>query len=218
MHSDESIREQFRTWILDADYPCVGAKAAFNSDSQQVHVYSTIIGSTAEIARDLRSFAQMSRHGEYSTFIAIFRDLFPQTEAEFEQQLWQQLQLLHRSDEQPWDAGVSSDPRDAHFSFSFAGQAFYVIGIHANSSRVARRFPWTTIVFNPHEQFERLRGDGKWKRMQQTIRERDRQLQGSINPMLSDFGERSEAAQYSGRNVEADWQCPFHRKNGAPPS
>jgi FPC/CPF motif-containing protein YcgG len=119
-------------------------------------------------------------------------------------------------DDAEWDRSVSPDPRDSHFSFSFAGQAFYVIGLHANSSREARRFPWPTLVFNPHEQFERLRTDGKWKRMQQTIRERDTQLQGSINPMLSDFGERSEAPQYSGRAVGEDWQppigkCPFHR-------
>jgi FPC/CPF motif-containing protein YcgG len=81
--------------------------------------------------------------------------------------------------------------------------------MHANSSRDARRFPWPTLIFNPHEQFERLRSDGKWKHMQETIRQRDVQLQGSINPMLSDFGEQSEARQYSGRPVEEDWRAPF---------
>ena len=35
------------------------------------------------------------------------------------------------------------------------------------------------------------------------------QLQGSINPMLSDFGEATEARQYSGRAVEDDWRAPF---------
>ena len=104
---------------------------------------------------------------------------------------------------------MSSDPADPHFSFSFAGRALYVIGMHANSSREARRFPWPTLIFNPHEQFERLRADGKWKHMQETIRRRDHALQGTINPMLSDFGERSEARQYSGRAVEENWRAPF---------
>ena len=45
--------------------------------------------------------------------------------------------------------------------------------------------------------------------MQETIRHRDLQLQGTINPMLSDFGERSEARQYSGRIVEENWRAPF---------
>jgi len=81
--------------------------------------------------------------------------------------------------------------------------------MHANSSRDARRFPWPALIFNPHEQFERLRADGKWKRMQETIRKRDETLQGSINPMLTDFGVRSEARQYSGRQVDETWRAPF---------
>ena len=34
-------------------------------------------------------------------------------------------------------------------------------------------------------------------------------LQGTINPNLADFGDASEARQYSGRAVEANWTCPF---------
>ena len=30
-----------------------------------------------------------------------------------------------------------------------------------------------------------------------------------INPMLSEFGERSEATQYAGRKVGAAWTCPL---------
>jgi FPC/CPF motif-containing protein YcgG len=133
------------------------------------------------------------------------------SESQFENLLWQQLRALHEADSKyfDWDAQVSSNPSDPHFSFSFGGRAFYVIGLHANSSREARRFKWPALVFNPHEQFQRLRADGKWKRMQETIRERDLALQGSINPMLSDFGETSEARQYSGRAVANDWKAPF---------
>ena len=79
---------------------------------------------------------------------------------------------------------------------------------------MARRFPWPTLVFNPHEQFEKLRTDGKWKRMQQTIRERDVALEGSVNPMLNDFGESSEARQYSGRAVPEGWHPPVVRPEG----
>ena len=112
---------------------------------------------------------------------------------------------------------MSADPADPHFSFSFAGEALYVIGMHANSSREARRFPWPALVFNPHEQFERLRADGKWTRMQASIRSRDVALQGTINPMLSDFGQQSEARQYSGRAVEDKWKAPFPAAAGKCP-
>jgi FPC/CPF motif-containing protein YcgG len=143
--------------------------------------------------------------------VAIFHGPQNLDELQFEELLWQQLGALHRGDAArfDWDPSVRSDPADPHFSFSFAGQALYVIGLHANSSREARRFRWPALVFNPHEQFVRLREEGKWKRMQETIRTRDRELQGTINPMLSEFGETSEARQYSGRVVEEDWRAPF---------
>jgi FPC/CPF motif-containing protein YcgG len=208
----------FRDWIVAGDFPCVGAKAALNSDAFSFHTYDELAsrGATAHLARDLQRFTRDQTHApnEYATFIAVFARPTDEGEEEFEALLWHQLSLLNAIDTQPWDPAVRSDADDPQFSFSFAGQALYVIGMHANTSRDARRFPWPALVFNPHEQFERLRADGKWRRMQQTIRERDLRLQGSINPMLSDFGERSEARQYSGRAVEENWQppagkCPF---------
>jgi FPC/CPF motif-containing protein YcgG len=48
--------------------------------------------------------------------------------------------------------------------------------------------------------------------MRQIIRRRDQALAGSVNPMLLDFGARSEAIQYSGRKIEGTWTCPFHAK------
>ena len=203
----------FRQSILRPEFPCLGAKAAFNSNSATVEVFDGLgaTESTNALAYALLDFTRTRAVGEYATFVAIFERPSETDEAEFELLLWKQLRLLHEVDATrfDWDENVATDPSDPHFSFSFGGQALYVIGMHANSSREARRFPWPTLVFNPHEQFERLRADGKWKQMQETIRHRDRQLQGTINPMLSDFGEQSEARQYSGRAVEENWHAPF---------
>jgi FPC/CPF motif-containing protein YcgG len=92
----------------------------------------------------------------------------------------------------------------------------YVIGMHPKSSRLARTRPYPTMVFNLHEQFDRLRAREKFETMKQTIRGREMTFQGSINPMLTSFGENSEARQYSGRAVPAEWSCPFHvRKTDA---
>ena len=79
-------------------------------------------------------------------------------------------------------------------------------------SRPARRFPRPTLVFNLHAQFETLREEGKYERMRERILERDVELAGSINPMLSRHGDASEARQYSGRVIEKGWQCPFRDK------
>ena len=45
--------------------------------------------------------------------------------------------------------------------------------------------------------------------LRDTIRRRDAALQGSVNPMVADHGSSSEARQYAGRKVEADWAPPF---------
>ena len=86
---------------------------------------------------------------------------------------------------------------------------FFVIGLHPASSRRARQFPWPTLVFNAHKQFDRLKADGRYPKMQAAIRVREMAWQGSLNPNLSDFGARSEARQYAGRAVEDNWRCPF---------
>lgn len=212
---ERAAHAAFRELVMHQAFPCVGARAAFNSESYALATYGDLASddATAALARDLYEFtrSEIRNRSEYATFVAVFGGAVPQSEHEFEQLLWRQLQQLNRVDAPhfEWDSSSKSNPADPQFSFSFAGQALYVIGLHPNSSRIARQFRWPALIFNPHEQFERLRADGKWKRMQQTIRERDVQLQGSVNPMLSDFGEASEARQYSGRAVEADWQPPF---------
>jgi FPC/CPF motif-containing protein YcgG len=110
-----------------------------------------------------------------------------------------------------WDKDVESDTASHRFSYTIG-----VIGMHPKASRLARTFSYPTVVFNLHEQFARLRSRGKFETMKQTIRAREMTFQGSINPMLSNFGENSEARQYSGRAVSDNWTCPFHvqKKSG----
>jgi FPC/CPF motif-containing protein YcgG len=129
---------------------------------------------------------------------------------EFERQLWQQLAALHKLDEAPWDETVSSDVGDPRFAFSFAGRAFFVVGLSPMAERWARRFPWPTLAFNPHEQFERLRAEGRFEQIRDKVRERDAAIEGEPNPNLEDFGDHTEARQYSGRAVENGWRCPVH--------
>ncbi len=108
-----------------------------------------------------------------------------------------------------WDRRVSCDPASPGFSFSLRGNAFFVIGLHPNASRLSRRYFRPALVFNLHEQFEALRRKGGYERMRDVIRKRDAALCGSANPVLRNFRERSEARQYSGRAVPDDWRCPF---------
>ena len=151
---------------------------------------------------------------KFATLIAVFESPSDLQPSAFEALLWQQLQQLHDADEAPWDNAVSSNPDNPHFSFSFPRTAFFIVGLHPASDRLSRRFPWPALVFNPHAQFERLRAEDRWERMQHVNRAREIQLQGAINPVLRDFGKESEARQYSGCPVEASWRAPFHAQGG----
>ena len=139
------------------------------------------------------------------------------TEARFACDLWRQLQAMHEYDRErfDWDPTVSDDASQADFSFSIGGRAFFVVGLNPSSSRLARRAPMPCMVFNFHNQFETLRASGKYAGMQKVIRHRDVALQGTINPVLAQFGAASEARQYSGVAVDANWKCPFHVRDAS---
>lgn len=212
--------ERFRQHVLGPDFSCVGARAAVMSNTYRFGLYGAMNTreATAGLAHDLFEYERErpSFGTNFATYIACFGAPAASDERGWEGALWSQLQALHELDRghHDWDASVSSDPEDPGFSFSFAGTAFFVVGLHPASSRLARRFPLPTLVFNAHEQFERLREQGQFERVRAAVRARDYRLQGSLNPNLSDYGERSEARQYSGRAVEEGWRCPFSARRG----
>jgi FPC/CPF motif-containing protein YcgG len=207
---------ELRSFILNDRYPCLGARAAFHRGTYRFGAYERLGDASVSrgLMRDLYAFVA-ERKGiapAYTTFAAVFREPFEGDEQDFERVVWSQLEQLHDIDRRlyPWDASVSADPADPHFSFSLVGNAFFIIGMQPNASRSARRFAWPALVFNAHVQFEDLRRDGSFFGLQRRIREREMRLQGTINANLTNFGHRSEAGQYAGRQVEEQWTCPFH--------
>ena len=55
-----------------------------------------------------------------------------------------------------------------------------------------------------------------WEKIKEATRHRDEELQGNVNPVLADFGDETEAKQYSGRLIEPDWHPPFISHPGMP--
>lgn len=209
--SDEDVAEAIQAMVGHPDFPCLGARSVFRRDSAHLHVLPAMdAAGTDELAGRLRGFS--AEHGddeEFVSFIATFRAPVPASEPEFERAMWRVLQGLHDRDDRPWPATVEADPASPHFAFSFAGTAFFVVGLHPEASRIARRAPLPTLVFNLHSQFERLRSESGFDRMRTAIRRRDARLQGTVNPMVDDYGGSSAARQYSGRTVGPDWKAPF---------
>ena len=201
--------------VAHPEYPCLGARSVFRRDGVTTVVLDDLTdttpgGSLDVLGVELHEYVQhVDVEGDLASFVACFRGPAFEDERAFEQALWAALQHLHDHDDQPWAPGVAADPANPHFAFSVAGTAFFVVGLHPSASRIARRAPVPTLVFNLHEQFERLRSEGRYGRMRDTIRRRDTDLQGSPNPMAVDHGTVSEAMQYSGRAVPPGWTPPF---------
>ena len=215
------ISKSFQQFIQNAEFPCVGAKSALARDALSVLPVGKIDSATddVEIHRALRDFSDKLDHQSpiVRSFVVIFDGPDGLDEEAFEKALWNRLQCLHNLDVvsgQSWNEAVDPDPQSPHFSLSI-GEPFFVIGLHPNASRPARRFEKPALVFNSHLQFEKLRADGRFDKMKEIIRKRDEALAGSINPMLNDHGEASEARQYSGRAVDPEWKCPFAHKEVA---
>ncbi len=212
--------EALHAFLNDKRFPCVAAKSALNKGRIQFANYPSMTSAAvfADLCGRLHAFSKIHPDPGHLpvSFIAMFGDA-PPDEAAFERSLWALLQALHEHDRNAfdWDASVGSDPAQGDFSFSIAGRALFVVGMHPAASRLARRTPMPCVVFNFHNQFESLKASGKYAGMQAAIRARDVLLQGSINPVLARFGEASEARQYAGRAVESNWRCPFHAKEAA---
>ena len=217
IHKNQALDESLlRDHIAEATFPCVGAKAAVARGTLELLACNRIESAWDDlrIHDKLLAFA-----GAYRADPALFRSLAivfdePETMAEddFERALWARIQSLSDKDVwrgQSYDDRVSADPDSPHFSLSFGGEAFFVVGLHAQASRPARRFAKPTMIFNLHDQFTTLRAQGRYETMREKIMVRDEAIAGSRNPMLDRHGETSEARQYSGRAVDEVWRCPF---------
>ncbi len=215
--------EAFRAFIRNADFPCVGAKSALSKGQMRVLVARDITSAWDDmrIYPALMAFAARYRRQPdlFQSFAVIFEGPGDLDETCFERHLWDRVQSLADKDAwlgHPWDGRVSHEPGNPHFSLSFAGEAFFVVGLHPNASRPARRFSSPVLVFNLHAQFEQLREAGRYDKLRSSILQRDEALAGSVNPMLARHGDVSEARQYSGRAVDEGWRCPFRPRGTGP--
>lgn len=217
LEEERAVESAYKDFILTKKHPCVMANTIFAMGKYHLKIYDSMTEDAIihPILSDIENYLEHYDFDspDFETLIFCFKNDTFKTEITFEKALWTLLQKLHNNDDTEWDPTVKDDPESPEFSFSLKGRAFYVIGLHPNSSRLARQAPFVTIAFNLHWQFEKLREMNIYQSVKKRIRKRDRQLQGSINPVLRDFGMDTETKQYSGRNVEKEWKCPFHAKS-----
>jgi FPC/CPF motif-containing protein YcgG len=211
------IESSLEKLIQQKNYPCIAAVQSLLKKEYRMEVYQDFGEGVASIrlARDLLAFREEYETSNlpYLSFFAVFDDMREFSEEDFEKRLWQELSYLTSVEglSQKWDPEFSENPEDKNFCFSLDGTAFFVVGMHPNSSRKGRQFPHPTLVFNVYKQFRELQRTGKYEAMVQLNRKRDQAFQGDANPMAVAHGDTWESIQFSGRNNSEEWKCPFHR-------
>ncbi len=216
MFNEEEIIKEWHAHLEDASFPCVAGKAAVAKGQLQTLVVGHIACPKDDkaILDFIYRFVDEYRNSDkmFHSVAVIFAQPDVYTEEMYGRFFWSRLQAISDLDAQKYeyDHRVDADPESEHFSFSLKEEAFFVIGLHPAASRPARRFKYPAIVFNPHAQFEQLREAGQYEKMQNIIRKKDTELAGSINPMLTNFGEKSEVYQYTGQKLDNSWKCPLH--------
>lgn len=220
MRSDEQIINEYFTLLSATEYPCVGAKASLAKGQIKCLVADHMACPVDDwkILQFLWDFVDEYRKSNKSFHSAsvIFRNPYINDERQFDELLWKRLKALDILDKEKYqhDKRVDADPASPRFSYSLKEEAFFIIGLHPANSRRSRQFGYPVLVFNPHAEFEKLRLANRYENLKNTIRKRDIKYSGSVNPIVSDFGETSEIFQYSGVQHDATWKCPLtdHKK------
>lgn len=209
------MEEQLTQFILDKNFPCIMAKSVIKTGLIKViHVKNTS-EMVLEILKEMYVFIDhfRAKPKKLRSFVVILEDEKALDFQRYEAMFWDLLSCLSIEDKKryPHDSRVSDDPQAADFSYSIKSEAFFILGLHPKSPRFARRFLKPAIVFNLHQQFEVMRSKGSFKAIRNMIRLKDKLLQGTVNPMLTDFGEKSEIFQYLGKVYQSATELNFQK-------
>ena len=210
------IQDEIRSLIMQKNYPCIAAVQSVVRHDYDIGTYLSFgSGLNGEaLRRDLLNFLEKQRatDSKFLSYWAVFAAQNPDDEATFETKLWRELSGLTSEAQRAsdWAEGSSSDPSDPSFCVSLNGEKLFVVGLHPKSSRLGRRFSRPALVFNAFAQFEKFEQEGTYVAMVKTNRDREMKFQGSLNPMVVAHGDEWESIQYSGRENDARWKCPFH--------
>jgi FPC/CPF motif-containing protein YcgG len=209
------MKDELMTFIGSRSFPCIMAKAVAKTGHLEL-IQLSDFKDTQKFLNHIYSFVDHFRQNPRSlhSFVCVFDkpDYFNLNI--FEQGFWRFLEEINLRDKELHlpDPLVDSDPKSKKFSFSLKSEAFFILLLHPQSPRWSRRFHHPAIVYNPHKQFENLRAKGIFEKVRDLTRKRDKELQGSINPMLSDFGEETEVLQYTGMKYDHPDEIPFLRE------
>lgn len=202
------ILKPLAAWL--ESHPCIGARQLGSEKT----FYSCLPGDMSEISASLNLLHCLDRYFDetdgsdpvFKSLLCVFREPIS-TQEEFFQKFWAFAQMTHDLDflTHGWQEGVGQHVNDENFELCFRGRAVFPATFHPAHPRPARRFGYPGWAHNQSSQFDILRETGQFEDWQRKIRKADSRLEpsGTHNPLLSEKGEQSAAAQMAQLKADA---------------
>jgi len=179
--------------FITFDYPCIPAILALKNGSIITKYFNSEFGKAQEnIAQYLDELIERYA-SQKEPFLSIWLswEKGNYSEEEFEERLW---------------AEINSFCKD--LPVRYKDEQLFIVGLHPNASRKARRFEHCSLVINLFSQFEKLEKSESYHTMVQNIRNRDVSFSGSVNPTVEKFADIWEEIQFSGKDNDLSWKVP----------
>lgn len=202
---ERSASELFRERMLDEVrvFPCTFGVGAVRSATLRYAFVPAGDGRVDRLAAALEDFIPMAAElGKRTSLVAFFEPAETvRTLDEHRAHFWELLQSLHLRDTEPWPSGISRDPEDSEWEFSYGGMPFFVVAnTPAHARRASRFFEYFTITFQPRFVFDDLAADTEQgQKARKVIRQRLAAYDAvEPSPELGSFGvgDNREWVQY----------------------
>ncbi|HTZ43679.1 MAG TPA: YqcI/YcgG family protein [Jatrophihabitans sp.] len=194
---------QERMLADDALFPCIFGVDAVRKGTLRYAFIPAGADRVPALARALAEFTGIAESLGSRTSIVVFFEDDPtlSTMEDYERSFWSYLAELQELDQADWPEGVSKDPADPSWEFSFNGTPLFVVAnTPEHKDRRSRHSDFFTVTFQPRFVFNDLKagtptGDRARVVIRRRLKDYDRIPQ---TPLLGSYGdpENREWMQY----------------------
>jgi FPC/CPF motif-containing protein YcgG len=179
--------------FITIDYPCIPAILALKNGSIITKYFNSEFGKAEENISQYLDELIARYEAQKEPFLSLWLswEIGAYSEEEYEDRMW---------------AEINSFCQD--IPVKYKNEQLFIVGLHSNASRKARKFEHCSLVINLFSQFERLEKSDSYHNLVQNIRNRDINFSGSVNPTVEKFADIWEEVQFSGKENDLSWKVP----------
>lgn len=178
----------------DALFPCIFGVDAVRKGTVRYGFIPAGQSRLPALAEALVQFTRIATSLGNRTSLVCFFDFEPDVNTldEYRTHFWTLLAELHAGDTSEWPAGISKDPEDSTWEFSFNSTPMFVVAnTPSHLNRHSRHSKYFTVTFQPRFVFDDLKvGTPTGDRARKVIRRRlDSYDTVEKTPLLGSFGD-----------------------------